>query len=259
MFTVNAARSDKESEERMTDSSMIPKKQKLRNLRRNLHTKLGTKRLKLHGVHLVSDPKRLPKDVYYGIFTGQYEDTEAAIIKQKVKQGDRVLEIGAGVGFVSIMCAQLAGEENVRSFEANPAMEATIRENHGLNKISPMLEMKAVTRDGTPVSFYVSDNILSSSLYDRSLDGKEIEVESVALKDVVADWKPNTIVMDVEGAEVDILGHDPLPGVDRLILEVHPHIVGAEAIDEMLERLSSIGLKQTFRHRKSVLLERSAT
>lgn len=240
----------------MTDSRMIPKKPFARSFRRWWNQKLGTKEYTYNGVRLVTDQQRVSKDVYYGIFSGQYEDTEAAIINVKVGQGDRVLEVGAGVGFVSILCAKLAGEQNVRSFEANPGMETLIRENYALNKVAPALEMKAVTRDGAPVRFHVSDNILSSSLYDRSLAGKEIEVESVALAALAEEWQPSVLVMDVEGAEVDILGYEALPGVKRMILEVHPHIVGAEAIDAMLSRLEAQGFKKTFAYRKSVLLEK---
>lgn len=235
---------------------MIPTKPRYRGLRRLWHRKLGTKEYTLNGVKLVTDDLRVPEEVRHGIFSRQYEDTEAAIIQEKVGPNDRVLEIGAGVGFVSILCSQRAGSENVRSFEANPAMENLIRDNYALNDVKPTLEMKAVTRDGAPVTFHVSDNIVSSSIYDRSLEGKEIKVESVALASLVKEWQPSVLVMDIEGAEVDLLGYEELPSVNRMILEVHPHIVGAKAVDDMLARLEAQGLKNTFSYRKSVLLER---
>ena len=230
------------------------KKSPFRGLRRLWHRLIRTKRLTQNGVMLSTDPKTVPKTVRYGIFGGIYEAAEAALVQACLKPSDRVLEIGAGTGFISLLTAQTCGEENVFSFEANPAMEIVIRGNYNLNSCTPKLHMRAVTTDGEPITFHSADNLVSSSIYDRNLEGSKVTVESVALSNLLRDIRPTVIVIDVEGAEIDLLTSTDLTGVDRIIMELHPHIVGKEATDTMLRTLESKGFHSAERVEKNVLL-----
>lgn len=230
-----------------------------RNLRRQWHLSIGTARYTHWGVRLKTGPSDLPKTVRSHVFKGGYEAVEAELVTGILKPGDRVLEVGTGIGFVSILCAKLAGEGRVTSFEANPALEHIIRDNYAENGLTPDLRMKAVTVDGTPIRFFADPNILSSSLIDRDLPSTEITVDSDPMASVMVEVKPDVIVMDVEGAEVDLLPAGDLSAVRAMIIEVHPHIVGADKIAAMDTALAAQGLHPTKSLHKTVLYQRSVS
>lgn len=227
-----------------------------RNIRRQWHLSLGTKRYDHWGVALNTGPDDLPESVRSHIFKGGYESVEAELVSEIVQPGDRVLEVGTGIGFVSILCSKLAGQGRVTSYEANPKLEQTIRANYALNGLEPDLRMKAVTVDGTPISFFANDNILSSSLIDRNLSATEITVETDAIAAVMDDVRPDVIVMDVEGAEAELLPAADLSDVRALIIEVHRHIVSDEAIAAMDAALAAKGLSVIKRLHKTALYMR---
>lgn len=133
-----------------------------------------------------------------------------------------------------------------------------IQANHELNQIVPEVRMKTITTDGRPVRLHESANIISSSLYARPEAQTEIMVPSDPLTDVVAELRPKIIVMDVEGAEVDLLADIALEGVEALVVELHPHVVGAARIEEMLSGLADRGFVIAERAHKNVLLRRAA-
>lgn len=208
------------------------------------------------GVRIHSDKDRLPTEVQKLIFKDRYENAERDLAKSVIRAGDRVLEIGCGIGLVSLVTAKIAGEGNVRSYEANPRMEQVIRDNYALNNMTPDLHMKAVTPDGGKVSFFQSDNILSSSVFDRDRAGQTVEVDAIAFADAIKDFSPTVVVMDIEGAETDVLPSDEMPGVKHLIVEIHPHIVGQDAINAMETKLAASGFGVAKRQHKTVLYSR---
>lgn len=230
-----------------------------RNIRRKWHLSLGTRHYTHWGVKLNTGPQDIPPSVRSHVFKGGYEAVEAELVSAILAPGDRVLEVGTGIGFVSILCSKLAGEGRVTSYEANPALEPTIRANYALNGLNPDLRMRAVTVGGSPISFFANDNILSSSLIDRKLSETEITVDSDAMSDVMEEIGPDVIVMDVEGAETDLLPAADLSGVRAMIVEVHPHITGADAIAEMDAALAGQGLVPTQKRHKTVLYTRTGS
>jgi len=228
-----------------------------RNIRRQWHLSIGTKRYNHWGVTLCTGADDLPKTVRGHIFKGGYEAVEAELVQSILSSGDRVLEVGTGIGFVSIFCAKIVGEGRVTSFEANPALEPAIRANYAANNLKPDLRMKAVTRDGSPVTFYQDPLILSSSLIDRDLPTEKITVESVPMTNVMSEVHPDVIVMDVEGAEVDLLTSADLSGVRHMVIEVHPHIVGDTAVAEMNAQLAAQGFAIAASRHKTVHYKRA--
>jgi len=209
------------------------------------------------GILLDTSTSLIPSTVRQAIYRDRYEDTERHMIPKVVRPGSRVVEIGAGIGFISLLTTKLAGTGNVTSFEANPALEPIIRRNFELNGVIPDLHMKAVTLDGAPVGFFKDDNIVSSSLIDRGqVASRRIEVPSISMAEVLSRYAPDVIVMDVEGAEVDLLSIEDFKSVRHLIVEVHPHIVGADRIGHLLAGLAARGFDVHARIGKTVHLAR---
>lgn len=228
----------------------------LRNLRKALRRLANPATISIDGITIATDPSLVSRQVRNGLFKETYEEPERILARQFLRPSDRVLEIGGGIGLVSLTCARICGPHNVLTYEANPAMEAVIRHNFQLNGLQPNLRPRLVTAHGQDVTFFVNDNIMSSSCYDRNM-GTPTTLPSDALDAVIADWKPSALVMDVEGAEIDMLGTSTLDGIRTVILELHPHIVGEEKTRAMLDRLHQLGLAEAQRIQKSVALLRT--
>lgn len=124
-----------------------------RNVALHWHRLRRTQTRVLDGVKVSTDPAQTPGFVRSALFKNTYEDAERALVARAVRSGDRVLEIGGGVGFVGLLAARLAGDGRVVSYEANPEMEPVIRGNYALNDITPELRMRAISATGGPVTF----------------------------------------------------------------------------------------------------------
>lgn len=227
-----------------------------RNLKSAYRRLINAKTVTLAGVTLCTDTNFVSREVRNGIFKGTYEKPECLLVKEFLQAGDKVLEVGGGVGFVSLLCSKICGAGNVLTYEANPAMIDVIRKNYELNGMNPNIRGRAITANGGEVTFYANNNIISSSLFQR-LDGQKISVQSDDIKSAITDWHPTVLVMDIEGAEVEVLKSTNLPGVHKIILELHPHIVGDSSILDLKQYINQIGFREIKSIDKSVFYLRN--
>ncbi len=235
---------------------MPPRKDPYRNFWRLWHRTIGTTRLTHFGVTLSTAAGSVPNQIRNGIFKRDYEAAEAEFVVSTLRTGDRVVEIGAGIGFIGTLAAKHVGSENVTSYEANPEIEPLIRSTHALNGVNPNLIMKAVSHDGAPQTFHLANNLISSSAFAREETQRRVEVDSVALGDVLERLSPTVLIVDVEGGEVTLFDDIPLPTVRALILEVHPHVVGDAPIGTLLKTLEGQGLQLKAHVEDTVLMQR---
>lgn len=232
-------------------------KRLMRSLRKRFRYLTDARTVTINGVRIISDRERIPEQLRALLYREAYEDTERNLLLRVLKPGMRVLEIGTGIGFISLLSTRLCGEGNVLSYEANGSLEPMIRENYGLNGLKPRLKMRAITLDGQPVRFFRSDNIISSSVYDRKLQAQEVVVESDAFAGVIADFAPDVLIMDVEGAEIELFKVADLGPIRHIVVELHPHIVGEEKIAAVCDRLIEQGFVVRERDRKTSYFVRS--
>lgn len=226
----------------------------LRALRLRWRRLVKPRQVTLDGIKIFTDPAVLPHSVRVALFKETYEDYERQLIREYLEPGDRVLEIGTGIGFVSLLCASICSPDNVLSYEANPLLEPVIRKNYALNGMQPNLRMRAITPDGRPVAFFRNDNIISSSTKEREGFSEKLEVESDAFDEVIRRHRPDVIIMDVEGAEIELLSQSSLQGVRHIIAELHPHITGEDQVAKMVESLRAKGFTVRSQAHRTVLL-----
>lgn len=215
----------------------------LRVLKQKLRKAFRVKTVKINGIRVLTDTNFVTKEIRNALYKERYEAPELRLVDKHIEKGDRVLEIGAGIGLVSVACARICGTENLVSYEANQSLERIIRKNFKLNGLTPNLRMKAVGAEAGEITFFQNDNIFSSSLYDRNFGG-ERTVPCDAVETVIADLKPNVLLVDAEGAEVDLLPLIDFNGINKLIIELHPHIVGEEKIDALIDSLKKSGFRE---------------
>lgn len=206
-----------------------------------IRRKLNYKTISINGITLNTDPDFVPKGIRKLLLEKNYESQEIKLVSDAILPTDRVLEIGAGIGFVGIACAKICGPDNMLSYEPNPKMKSVVEANYALNGMQPNLRNKVVATVAGELEFYFSDSVLSSSLFDRK-QGEATRVEADAISSVVEEFSPSAIVMDAEGAEIDLLCSCDLTGVNTIVVEMHPHIVGAKEIMTLRAYLLEQGL-----------------
>jgi len=200
----------------------------------------------LHGITL-----KIPKAVQTpGLMrrleTGIYEEDEAHAARKRIKPGFRVLELGAGLGFVSNICAAQAGAENVLSVEANPAMVPVIRANLDRNgHEKTQLVHAAVTGGdgGGDIAFQANAAFLGGSLARHGVASDDlVDVPRIGIRTLIARHSPQVVLMDVEGAEADLFDAPWNPQLRFLIVELHPPRYPATVIKRIVDCMSETGL-----------------
>jgi FkbM family methyltransferase len=188
--------------------------------------------------------RHMSRRVEQAISKGEYERDELRLIGLVLSPSDVVLEIGAGLGVVSTYCAKRIGSSRVFAFEANPDLEPHIRETYALNDVNPTLEMCALRAIAGRVTLYRTRNLFSSSMIKRSAAAIPIEVPGKSLSYVVDKIRPTLLIVDVEGAEGELFDHAQLPGVTKIMLELHERVVGQDRVRQARGALTALGFRE---------------
>lgn len=176
---------------------------------------------------------------------GRYEKPERRILEHALTAADRVLELGTGVGYLSALCARKIGNERVVTFEANPLLRPLIEETYLINKVSPKVEFCMLGESPGETEFYVNDEFWSSSTISRRKRNERcIKIPVRALNEVIATYKPNFLVIDIEGGEKDLIRYMSLEGVDKVCIELHPWVIGKAAETEVRTFFRSHGFRE---------------
>lgn len=171
----------------------------------------------------------------------RYERREARVLKARLEPGDRVLELGAGIGFTATICARSVGSRSVMTVEANPEMIPLIKEVFARNGVSPTLLRGAVNATGHDMTLNVTSDYWSASTYDRPGVERQVLAPGLAFVDLVADFSPTAILIDLEGGELDLISETIAPGVQKLLIELHEHVIGAAAVPKVRKWVAQQG------------------
>jgi FkbM family methyltransferase len=163
-------------------------------------------------------PKRYPR-LLQSYITTNWEKLTTERFKEVVKDGDVVLDLGANMGYFTLLAAKLVGKSGkVYSFEPEPTNYSLLVKNIELNGYDNVVPVqKAVSNISGAVRLFVSEEDPGNSTIFQYGDGRKfVEIESVALDEFFKDkeHRVDVIKMDIEGAEMAAL-----LGMDRIIRE----------------------------------------
>ncbi|UZD89608.1 FkbM family methyltransferase [Cognatishimia activa] len=181
------------------------------------------------------------------IASGDYEGQEAHAARMRVKPGMQVLEVGAGLGYVSSVCAKMAGPANVVSLEANPKMISAARANLMRNGCGDvLLEHGAVVGNGhhlETVNFRAGGLFWGGSTLSVGEKRQDmISVPAYRIRPLLMEVRPRFVMLDVEGGEADLF-KKPWPSFVRfVVLELHPKKYENTTIKEIVDCMSESGL-----------------
>ena len=198
--------------------------------------------MSLDGARFYAIGDGIPAEVTRLLRRGNYEFAELKLLLSILQADDRVLEVGAGIGVLGLIAARVCGARNVLSYEPNPKTMPLIKANHNLNNLYPGVREKAITAEGGSITFFRTENIISSSLIECDLS-EAITVGSDRINDAIAEFQPTVLVMDVEGAEVDLLPAADLSTLRALVIETHAKIIGAASVADLKVQLVDRGFR----------------
>jgi len=145
-------------------------------------------------------------------FNSVYEKLETDYIKKEIKEGDIVFDIGANIGYYTLLFAKLVGNTGkVFAFEPDPTNFAILKKNIETNGYQNVtLIQKAISDKTAKIRLYLCNyNNGMHRIYDSTFCDDSVEIESVRLDDfldsIVFDSMINFIKIDVEGAEFESL------------------------------------------------------
>lgn len=201
--------------------------------------------IETHGVKMPVDPKIILPDVARALHKGHYENAETRGIPRFINKKDRVLEIGAGIGFISTFVAQQTGCKSVTCVEANPVLTDYIRTVHATNGVTNATVHNAVLlpdnadmpASGT-VPFHVTDPFWSSSFENpKGLPSTLVDAPVKRFSDMIADCDPTVIICDIEGGESMLFEQVDFGNVRYIYIELHRRYIGANGVRKMFDDL----------------------
>jgi FkbM family methyltransferase len=181
---------------------------------------------------------------------GTYEPELQAALRQLIPAGAVIFDVGANIGYVSLLLAKAAGEGGrVFAFEALPSNVAQLRRNVALNGMEGRVTVvdRAVTQASAPVRFFVhASGGMGKAAGSAGRDDQyqsEVTVPGTSLDEFVygeGNPPPQVVKMDIEGGEVLAL-----PGMRRILSEAPPLMLmelhGPESSRAAWETLTGAG------------------
>ena len=156
----------------------------------------------------------------HGCWLGSYEYVKSRLFEQYVRSGDTVYDIGAHVGFYTLLASVLVGHTGrVAAFEPSPRNLAYLRKHLALNHVRNAVVIEGAVYDHEG-EVRITEGPSSSEI--RVGAKGAVPVRAFTLDHLVfRDGLPAPTVMkiDVEGAE-----HAVLRGATRLLTEKRPLI-----------------------------------
>ncbi|MCG8403929.1 MAG: FkbM family methyltransferase [Phycisphaerales bacterium] len=176
----------------------------------------------------------------HGCWIGSYEHDKRVLFEGTLKESSVVFDIGANVGFYTLLASTLVGKEgHVFAFEPFPANLTYLKEHLRLNNIENVTVFDAAVSDKSGTTFFEEGP--SRSMGHISSTGT-LQVQTVVIDELVAAGNlptPDYIKMDIEGAEVHALS-----GAKSMLSESHPTIFlathGSDIHDECCRLLRSL-------------------
>jgi FkbM family methyltransferase len=186
---------------------------------------------RLRGTRMLVD---LSCEKYYWL--GTHEPRVQDWLAGNVSEGDVVYDIGAHVGFFTLLCSALAGPTgSVRAFEPRPENIDRLGVNLRANETRNVRVVEAAVSDSEGEAAFIADDCTLEGRLGDSGDSRSVRVATITVDACVAGGMPapDLLKIDVEGAEGAVMRgaagtiakHGP-----TLLIEVHSAVAGVEVV-----------------------------
>lgn len=208
--------------------------------------------IRSRGMKFPKHPEIMQGKIRRLLRSNSYEAKETEAALRVVREGDVVVELGGGIGYMSTLVATKRAVKSVHVFEANPNLIPYIRSVHVANNVTNAHVTNAILgpRKGS-VDFYVREPMLGSSMQvlEGEVDPPSVKVDVLNAKATFKEIGATVLICDIEGAEVDLIPQLDLTGLRAAIIETHPQWIGPEGINKVFRAFMDAGL--AYYHRGS--------
>ena len=144
------------------------------------------------------------------LFGGGYEKYETTLFQELVTEGMNVIDIGANIGYYTLLAAKLVGERGkVFAFEPEPQNHALLLRNIEVNGYKNVTAVRKAAFDKTgKAELHLGEYCGAHSLYQPYTNSPgTIAVDAISLDEYFEgkECPINIIKIDVEGAEMTVL------------------------------------------------------
>ncbi|WP_319781516.1 FkbM family methyltransferase [Oceanisphaera sp. IT1-181] len=199
--------------------------------------------------------ENLPLPLLKALANGSYEQHEAKLLMQFIGPEDRVLELGAGIGYMGSLAMTYCKPLTYTAYEANPALLPLIMSNMERNRVQFEARNTLLADTKASRDFYVTPAFWASSLLEPDSEPyQKVTVAAVDKNVVMDELKPTALVVDIEGGEAEFFAGLDLTTVNKIIIEIHPAVLDDATLSTLYASLLNKGFKLNFSASSKVVL-----
>jgi FkbM family methyltransferase len=175
------------------------------------------------------------------IYADWPEHDELMLLRRSLMQSNIVIDVGANVGHVSLLLADLVGARNIVAFEPAPRAFGRLTENWILNNF-PTDKLFNMAVGASPGAVFIeSDEHPTTTLQvsEEPAGARSIRVPLVRLDDYRHEWKGYAVGL----LKVDVEGYEPavFEGAIGVLAEDRPRLIMFESLSGSIDsRIASI-------------------
>jgi FkbM family methyltransferase len=178
---------------------------------------------------------------------GLYLAEEVRALRRLLRPDDTYFEIGGGVGLLSTLAHRVVRDKaRVHVYEADPRQIKTIKRTWKANEVEGnVYECLLGTGPGeypfhVAKAFWASSRVIS---YDR---GTTVQVEQRDFLQQLDKKAATFLVVEVHGAERDLLDKVLSPKVRAIVARLHPRVAGEVALEAAVRCIAEQGFRPAF-------------
>jgi FkbM family methyltransferase len=155
-----------------------------------------------------------------------WEPTSTKIVRDIVKSGDVVLDIGANIGYYTVIISKIVGNSGkVLAFEPTKHFAKVLKENIKVNKLENVSVYEyGLSNKESESDIFIGDN--SATIHWLENQGTPINKETISLKalDSIID---SLNIEKIDFIKIDVDGHEPsfLEGAWKTLSRYKPKIL----------------------------------
>lgn len=163
------------------------------------------------GIKIDVSYSTIPFSVVKQLDANKYEAEEFDLVTKALPNDIDVIELGAGIGYISCLINKLTTVENTHvAVEANPRLIPIIKRNKDINDANFVILEKAYSSSGEQSRFYIDQAFPWSSTTNPRNENNVTAVENITLADICDKFGIHrfSLVCDIEGAEFDLIANE---------------------------------------------------